>query len=232
VNALHQVLRTKSHFHPAAVHRAGDVVVRDAGPWAPTVHALLRHLKEVGFASAPRLVGSGFDAEGRETLSYVDGEFVHPGPWTLEGAASVGVLLRQLHAAPVSFRAPPDAVWYPWFGRALGGVERVFGHCDLAPSNIVASDGRAVALIDCPGLAGACRCLAAPPSHDSGTCARLNPEETLVGGNMAAGVHRVGQTVRRPTGPWTPTLHRLFHHLERGRLSGCTPCAQHGRARS
>jgi hypothetical protein len=71
------------------------------------VHALLRHLEAVGFAGAPRVVGSGFDAEGRETLSYVEGEFVHPGPWTLDGAASVGVLLRQLHTATASFRAPP-----------------------------------------------------------------------------------------------------------------------------
>lgn len=41
------------------------------------------------------------------------------------------------------------------------------------------------------------------------------PEEALAGGNMTAGVHRVGQTVRRPTGPWTPAVHQLLHHLER-----------------
>ena len=148
MNVRHEVLRVKSHFHPAAVHRAGDVVVRDVGAWTATVHALLRHLEAVGFAGAPRVVGSGFDAEGRETLSYVEGELVHPGPWTLEGAASVGVLLRQLHTATASFRAPPEAVWYPWFGRALGGAEREIGHCDVAPWNIVVRDGRAVALID------------------------------------------------------------------------------------
>jgi hypothetical protein len=42
------------------------MVIRDAGPWTPTVHALLRHLEDPGFAGAPCLVGSGLDCEGRE----------------------------------------------------------------------------------------------------------------------------------------------------------------------
>jgi hypothetical protein len=42
------------------------VVIRDAGPWTPAVHALLRHLEDVGFAAAPRLAGSGLDTDGRE----------------------------------------------------------------------------------------------------------------------------------------------------------------------
>jgi hypothetical protein len=119
------------------VYRSGDVVIRDAGPWTPTAHKLLRHLEDVGFPGATRIVDSGFDAQGRETLSYVEGEFTHPGPWTLDGAASVGLLLRQLHTATASFGAPPDAVWYPWFGRSLGNGERTVGHCDVAPWNIV-----------------------------------------------------------------------------------------------
>jgi len=45
----------------SVVHRRGDVVVRDAGHWTPSVHALLRHLEEAGFAAAPRLVDSGLD---------------------------------------------------------------------------------------------------------------------------------------------------------------------------
>jgi hypothetical protein len=38
-------------------------------------------------------------------------------------------------------------------------------------------------------------------------------EEPLSGGNISAGVVRVGDTVRRPTGPWTPTVHALLRHL-------------------
>jgi hypothetical protein len=48
------VSRVKSHFHPAAVYRAGDVAVRDSGPWTPTAHALLQQLEEVGFEAADR----------------------------------------------------------------------------------------------------------------------------------------------------------------------------------
>jgi hypothetical protein len=40
-------------------------------------------------------------------------------------------------------------------------------------------------------------------------------EVPLSGGNVTAGVVRVGDTVRRPTGPWTPAVHGLLEHLER-----------------
>ena len=41
-------------------------------------------------------------------------------------------------------------------------------------------------------------------------------EEQLSGGNMSGAV-RVGETVRRPAGPWTPTVQRFLGHLtERG----------------
>ena len=133
---------------PTAVYRRGQLVVKDAGPWSPTVHSLLRHLRDVGFTGSPRVVGSGFDPSGRETLTYIEGEFADPGPWTLEGAAGVGQLLRELHKATASYLPPPDAIWQPWFGRVLGGPTRIIGHCDVAPWNIVARNGLPVALMD------------------------------------------------------------------------------------
>lgn len=139
---------SKSLLHHTAVYRRGQVVIRETGPWGTTVHSLLRHLEAVGFAGAPRVVGSGFDANGRETLTYLEGEFMHPGQPTVEGAAAVGQLLRALHAATASYRPPSDAIWGPWFGRALGDPARVIGHCDAAPWNIVTRHGLPVALID------------------------------------------------------------------------------------
>jgi hypothetical protein len=130
------------------VHRHGHVVLREAGPWSATVLALLRHLEQVGFVGSPRVVGAGFDAQSREMLSYIEGEFTHPGPWTVEGAAAVGRLLRDLHMATATYRPAPAARWRPWFGRDLGGPVRVIGHCDVAPWNIVARDGLPIALID------------------------------------------------------------------------------------
>ena len=38
-------------------------------------------------------------------------------------------------------------------------------------------------------------------------------EVPLRGGNASAGVVRVGDTVRRPAGPWTPAVHALLRHL-------------------
>jgi Phosphotransferase enzyme family len=130
------------------VHRRGNVVIRDTGPWTPAVHALLRHLEQEGFPAAPRLVGSGLDHDGREMLTFIDGEFTQPGPWSLDGAAALGALLRDLHQATRTFRPPADAVWFPWHGRDLGAPGKVIGHCDVAPWNIVARHGMPVALID------------------------------------------------------------------------------------
>jgi tRNA A-37 threonylcarbamoyl transferase component Bud32 len=39
-------------------------------------------------------------------------------------------------------------------------------------------------------------------------------EQLLSGGNTHAAVSRVGDTVRRPTGTWTPAVHALLAHLE------------------
>lgn len=112
------------------------------------MHALLRHLEDVGFPAAPRLVGSGLDNDGREMLTFIDGQFTQPGPWTLAGAAALGRLLRDLHQATSSFRPPAGAVWFPWHGRDLGSSPKIIGHCDVAPWNIVARSGLPVAFID------------------------------------------------------------------------------------
>jgi hypothetical protein len=132
-----------------SVVRIGDTVHRETGPWAPSVHALLRHLEHVGFKGAPRIIGTGFDSIGREILTYVEGNFLHPGPWSDGGIAEIGKLLRDLHEATATFHPPLDSVWRPWFGREMGGSgRRVFGHCDIGPWNVVARDGLPVALID------------------------------------------------------------------------------------
>ena len=86
--------------------------------------------------------------KGAKRLTYIEGEFTQPGPWSLEGAAAVGQLLREVHTATASFIPPADAIWYPWFGRPLGDSKRVIGHCDFAPWNIVTRQGMPVALID------------------------------------------------------------------------------------
>ena len=41
----------------------------------------------------------------------------------------------------------------------------------------------------------------------------VDTEERLPGGNLSSRVVRVGATVRRPVGPWTPAVHALLEHL-------------------
>jgi hypothetical protein len=130
-----------------SVSRKGDVVLRPARPWTPSIHALLKHLERVGFPAAPRLVGSGVGPDGRETLGYIAGQFVHPGRWSDEAVIAVGQLLRDLHAATASFVPAADAVWQPWFLREIG-VGRVISHGDFAPWNMVTGSGMPVAVID------------------------------------------------------------------------------------
>jgi hypothetical protein len=129
------------------VHRVGDTVRRPLRPTAPAVHALLRHLQDVGFDGAPRVLG--VDGTGREVLGYVPGRAVTaPAPaWGLTDAAlrSVGVLLRRFHDAAAGFDPAPHG-WSasppPPFDR--GGIT----HNDPNLDNVVFRGGRAVALID------------------------------------------------------------------------------------
>ena len=130
------------------VSRRGDIVFRSAGPWSSQTIRLLRHLEERGYEHAPRVIGSGLDAQGREMLSFIEGDFVHPGPWSREELYRIGVMLRRLHERTADFDPGEDTLWRPWFGRCLGGENRVVGHCDTGPWNIVVQDGMPIALID------------------------------------------------------------------------------------
>jgi hypothetical protein len=39
-------------------------------------------------------------------------------------------------------------------------------------------------------------------------------EEQVLAGGKSGGAVRIGNTVRRQVGPWTPAVHALLHHLE------------------
>lgn len=127
--------------------RVGDTVRRPVRPWTETVHALLRHLASVGFPYAPRALG--IDEEGREVLSYIDGE---SGPlgWAKvvedDGLTAFARLLREYHEATADFTPPDDAVWA--FGAPEPADGEVVCHGDFGPWNVVWRDRRPVGLID------------------------------------------------------------------------------------
>jgi hypothetical protein len=140
-------MRIADGYHTKNTYRDGDVIHKDASEWTPTIHALLEHLEKHGFP-APRVVGNGFDDDGRETITFIDGEVINRGPWSRDAVHEIGVLLRRLHEATRTFVAPPEAVWFPWYGRHAGSKDKVIGHCDLGPWNIVQRSAMPIAIID------------------------------------------------------------------------------------
>ncbi|WP_345772020.1 phosphotransferase [Geodermatophilus sabuli] len=133
----------------AGVVRIGDTVHRPVRPWTPAVHAVLRYLEEAGLAGAPRVLG--FDDQGREVLTFLEGETVGellPWPAWVHADATlleVGTWLRRLHDLTAHFRPPADATWSsgrPW----RPGL--VIGHHDVAPYNAVWRDGELVGFVD------------------------------------------------------------------------------------
>ncbi len=123
------------------------IVYRQPAPWSESVIALLRHLEREGFEYSPRVVGTGFDTDGREMVRFIPGEFVHPGPWGDDAFPLLGQILCKLHQAAAGFVPPAQAQWRPWYGRGLG-THSVYGHCDTGSWNIVAEKGMPIALID------------------------------------------------------------------------------------
>jgi phosphotransferase family enzyme len=129
------------------VYLLDGVVYRAGAPWTSSVNALLRHLEQVGYRGAPRLVGDGIDVEGRQVLRYVEGSLVHPYAWSDDAVVEVARLLRELHDATGSFVASHDAVWMAWYTHRPG-ADPVIGHGDVGPWNIIARDGMPVAFVD------------------------------------------------------------------------------------
>jgi hypothetical protein len=128
------------------VARVGNTVRRSTGPWTPAVHALLRHLEEVGFDGAPRALGN--DEQGREVISYVRGDvYLRAAPETItEGVLNdLGGLLRSYHEAVAGFELPSGVRWYH---EPVSGGDAVVCHNDLSPKNTVFREGRPVAFLD------------------------------------------------------------------------------------
>jgi Phosphotransferase enzyme family len=128
------------------VVRVGDTVLRPVAPCRPATHALLDHLRAVGFDGAPRVLAAD---HATETLSYIEGTCpIPPLPEDTLGdgaLASVADLLRRYHRAVASF----DPAGYQW-PRPVPAPFRtgLVSHNDVYPANLVFRDGKAVALID------------------------------------------------------------------------------------
>ena len=121
------------------VVRIGQTVRRPAGPWSPSVHALLRHLDDVGFSSAPRSLG--FDEQGRHVLEYVEGEVPMPVSAAdgLDFPRRAGALIRDFHDASAEYEAAIDAIWNVVIPP---DSEDLVIHHDLGPWNLICGRSR------------------------------------------------------------------------------------------
>ena len=132
------------------VVKIGDTVRRPAGPWTPTVHALLRHVRERGFELAPEPLG--IDEQGREVLAYIPGETVGdalPWPgWVWDDAllVEVGRATALYHRAAADFRPEGPIPWQ--LGSSVLQAGQIVCHHDIAPYNAVEADGRLRGIID------------------------------------------------------------------------------------
>lgn len=123
-------------------------VRRRTGVWTPSVHALLSHLHDAGFDRAPRPLG--YDAAGREMLSYLPGETVGDRkPWpawvhTDDALRQAAGWLRDYHRAVADFVPPTNAKWRLGEKWTPG---QIICHNDAAPYN-AAWDGRLVGFFD------------------------------------------------------------------------------------
>ena len=136
---------------PRAVERVGATVRRPAAPWTPAVHALLRHLEAVDFPYSPRVLG--FDEEGREVLTFLEGDS-GPAGWaqvtTDDGVRSAARALRAYHDAVAGWQRDPDLLWASGIHEpgAADNPHEVVCHGDFGPWNLVWRDGQLVGILD------------------------------------------------------------------------------------
>ena len=138
---------------------------RPTGPWTPTIHGYLHHLRAAGFTAAPEVLG--IDQQGRESLRFIPGETlgdtidpdepkselatVRPWPSAMRSdrtLAEVGRLYGELHRVARGFR--PDAP--KWREHELPmRDDEIVCHGDAGPWNVVYRDGHPIGLIDWDG---------------------------------------------------------------------------------
>lgn len=130
------------------VQRLGNKVLRPAGRWTPTIHSVLRALREKGIIEVPEPFG--MDADGREVLSFIAGTVGnYPLPkwlWSTTILEEAAGLLRRMHDATAGITLE-DASWQ----QPVHHPVEVICHNDFAPYNLMFDDGHVVGVIDFDG---------------------------------------------------------------------------------
>lgn len=128
--------------------RIGDRVHRTNQPWSPAVRGLLDHLETKAPGVAPE--SFGLDDEGRDVISFVEGEVGHY-PLTSsmrsnESLVELAQTIRRYHDATAELANRLDLPW----ATVDPDPERreVICHNDLAPYNTIYQDGTPRVIFD------------------------------------------------------------------------------------
>jgi hypothetical protein len=132
---------------PGRVVKVGETVRRAAGPWTPTLQALLAHVRARGFPAPAPL---GLDEQGREVVSFLPGRASN-WPWppallATSGARQIGAALKAYQLAAADFAPPSPPVWRHG-PQAIGAGELAL-HGDFGPHNLIWSDDTLNGVID------------------------------------------------------------------------------------
>lgn len=138
------------------VVKIGDTVRRPVRDFTESVQSYLAHIRAKGFTQCPEPLG--VDYQGREVLSFVEGEIpVEPFPKYIasdELIVELAKLQRKLHDAAEDFIPANNAIWGDIPGGNPEGILAVLdkselvAHMDYCPGNIVFKDGLPKAFID------------------------------------------------------------------------------------
>ena len=128
--------------------RVGSTIRKPAGPWTPTVHALLRFLLDRGFDLVPEPLG--LDENGREIQSLLPGVSAYR-PWPpvmlrLEGIERLASVLRRYHDLVRGFDPGPESRWRAGRGAPRDG--EVVRHGDFGAWNTLWDGDRLVGVVD------------------------------------------------------------------------------------
>ncbi len=128
------------------VVRVGDTVRKKLTKSSSTTQKLLEHIRKNAFANCPEFLG--IDNQGREMLSFIDGDTGIPDYiWSSDDCLKVTAkILRHYHDATIDFPHELSDVWaftYPDEHR-----HEVIGHNDFAPYNTVYKNELPISVID------------------------------------------------------------------------------------
>ncbi len=127
--------------------RIGNTVHRPTNWWTPSVHHLLNYLESVNFKYSPRVLG--FDDQGREILSFIDGESGGAG-WkkiiSEDGLRKYAKLLREYHDVIANYKPLASSEWAYAKGELKKG--EIMCHGDFGIWNTVWVGDEPVGIVD------------------------------------------------------------------------------------